>query len=259
LNSKVKVTPHHLVLNSTNALNIIKDYDVILDASDNVATRYLLNDSCVLLKKPLVSGSALRFEGQLTVYNYKGGPCYRCLFPCPPPPHCVTNCSEGGVVGVVPGVIGSLQALEAMKIITDIGDPMISKLLLFDGFSGTFRHIKLRERNPECSICGDDPTIKELIDYEQFCGSKPNDKERQKELLTENQRISCADYKALLDEGVPHLLLDVREPVEYDICHLPHSHNIPLSQLQKSKDILSLLNTPLPNDNKRGTGCIFVC
>uniref|UniRef100_A0A1X7SR26 Rhodanese domain-containing protein n=1 Tax=Amphimedon queenslandica TaxID=400682 RepID=A0A1X7SR26_AMPQE len=158
---------------------------------------------------------------------------------------------------LVPGVIGSLQALEAMKIITDIGDPMISKLLLFDGFSGTFRHIKLRERNPECSICGDDPTIKELIDYEQFCGSKPNDKERQKELLTENQRISCADYKALLDEGVPHLLLDVREPVEYDICHLPHSHNIPLSQLQKSKDILSLLNTPLSDDNKRGTGCII--
>jgi adenylyltransferase/sulfurtransferase len=250
LNSNVKVVTHCLLLNSSNALDIIRQYDVVLDATDNLPSRYLLNDSCVILKKPLVSGSALRFEGQLTVYNHDNGPCYRCLYPSPPPPHTVTNCSEGGVLGVVPGIIGSLQALETLKLITGIGDVLSGKLLLFDGLTASFRVVTLRSHDPNCSMCGDNPTIKELIDYEVFCNSTADDKENQVVLIGENDRISCQEYKAVLDQEAPHVLIDVREPVEYDICRLDNSHNIPLSRLQTQShtSINSLISDINPND-----------
>lgn len=231
LNSGVQVTPYHIQLDSQNALDIVNKYDIVLDATDNVATRYLLNDACVKTEKPLVSGSALQFEGQLTVYNYENGPCYRCLFPVPPPPETVTNCGDGGVLGAVPGVIGVLQALEAIKIILKIPGVLSQRLLLFDGSSGIFRNVRLRKRNPECHICGENPKITTLIDYEQFCGSRANDKGQKLQLLDARDRITPSEYQKFLTEGVPHILLDVRPPMEYEICHIDNAINIPLDTL----------------------------
>ncbi|XP_041350607.1 adenylyltransferase and sulfurtransferase MOCS3-like [Gigantopelta aegis] len=238
LNSSVVFVPYRLQLNSQNALQIIKHYDVVLDATDNVATRYLLNDACVLTKKPLVSGSALRFEGQLTVYNYQGGPCYRCLYPKPPPPETVTNCSDGGVLGVVPGIIGCLEALEAIKIVANIGTTYFQRLLLFDALDLSFRTIKLRPHQPTCLVCGDKPTITELIDYEQFCGARATDKDRSKNILTSDERISVKRYKEMLERNIPHLLIDVRTPVEMEICQLPHTAiNIPMDSVGKEESV----------------------
>ncbi len=238
LNSKVKCIPYHVALNSSNALDIIKEYDIMLDASDNVATRYLLNDACVLGGKPLVSGSALRFEGQLTVYNYEGGPCYRCLYPKPPPPETVTNCSDGGVLGAVPGVIGVLQAIEAIKIALKrpAPDTMSQRMLLFDALSATFRTIKLRPKQGNCVVCGDNPSITQLIDYEQFCGAKATDKTKQLKLLTDEDRITVQEYKNYMSEGKPHVLIDVRVPVQVRICQLPNSSNIPLDEFKLRLD-----------------------
>lgn len=233
LNSLVRCSTYQVLLVSSNAMDIMKDYDVIVDCSDNVATRYLLNDASVLLKKPLVSGSALRFEGQLTVYNHEGGPCYRCLFPTPPPPDTVTNCSDGGVVGAVPGLIGSMQALEALKIAAKIGTSYSQRMLVFDGFEGIFRTVKLRPRMPECVVCGDNPSINELIDYEQFCGASPDDKTWGLHILSAEQRITCTEYQRVLAEGKPHVLLDVREPVQFKICHLQHAVNVPFDELER--------------------------
>lgn len=177
LNSLVKVIPLRLHVDSSSITKLLEEnhYDVVVDGSDNVATRYLLNDACVLNKIPLVSGSALKTEGQLTVYGYKNGPCYRCLFPIPPPPETVTSCGDGGVLGVVPGTIGILQALEVIKII--IGQPVLSgRMLLFDASDTTFRNFRLRNRDVKCKICSEEPEIRKLIDYEQFCGSKSHDK-----------------------------------------------------------------------------------
>jgi adenylyltransferase/sulfurtransferase len=168
----------------------MKPYDIIVDATDNMATRYLLNDACVLLKKPLVSGSALRMEGQLTVYNHEGGPCYRCLFPKPPPPETVTNCSEGGVLGVVPGIIGCMQAMEVIKIAAKTGTTLTQKLLLYDAMAPRYQIVKLRPRNPACEVCGDHPTITQLIDYVQFCQSGPHDKTPTKNLLDAKDHIT---------------------------------------------------------------------
>ncbi|KAJ3290972.1 Molybdenum cofactor synthesis protein 3 [Borealophlyctis nickersoniae] len=168
-----------MILDSSNAMDIIRLYDIIVDATDNVATRYLLNDACVLANKTLVSGSALRMDGQLTVYNHQGGPCYRCIFPKPPPPETVTNCSDGGVLGVVPGIIGCMQALEVIKIASGIGTSYSQKMLVFDAVLGSFRTVKLRGRNVNCAVCGDAPTITELIDYVQFCGAAATDKVRE--------------------------------------------------------------------------------
>ncbi|XP_064392027.1 adenylyltransferase and sulfurtransferase MOCS3-like [Halichondria panicea] len=232
LNSSVQVSTHCCLLSRTNALDLLKSYDVILDCTDNVATRYLLNDACVLLQKPLVSGSALRFEGQLTVYGYKGGPCYRCLFPTPPPPHTVTNCSEGGVLGAVPGVIGTMQATEAIKIATQIGNPLSGRLLMYDALMCTFRTIKLRPQQPQCVVCGENPSIKELIDYELFCGSRADDKSCHVSILRDEERMSCKEYMGVVKSSRTHLLLDVREPVEFEICHLPKSLNYPLRSLE---------------------------
>jgi adenylyltransferase and sulfurtransferase len=221
-------------------MEILKHYDVIVDATDNVATRYLLNDACVLLKKPLVSGSALMFEGQLTVYNYNNGPCYRCIFPKPPPPETVMNCGDGGVIGAVTGTIGSLQAMEVLKIIHLNKDEVLSgQLLLYDGLSCSFRKIKLRGRKENCEVCGNAPSITELIDYEQFCGMKASDKDSGLKLLSEDERISVQNFRKLNQE---HMLIDVRSEAEFEICKLENSHNIPIKQLLSSKIDVDLMN-----------------
>ncbi|RUS72255.1 hypothetical protein EGW08_019978, partial [Elysia chlorotica] len=250
LNASVEYVPYHLQLCSENALDIIKQYDIVLDATDNVATRYLLNDACVLARKPLVSGSALRFEGQLTVYNCDGAPCYRCLFPQPPPPESVTNCSEGGVIGVVPGIIGSMQALEAIKIASGIGASYCQRMLLFDALDGTFRSVKLRPKSLACVVCGDNPSITQLVDYVQFCGADASDKVKN----------NIFEYQAMLSRGEPHVLLDVRTEVEMDICQLPHS-SINGVFMQHSQEELDHTKTSMKCDehDPKNTPAVVVC
>lgn len=228
LNSAIEVTAYTEQLNSNNALEIIRDYDIVLDATDNVATRYLLNDACVFASKPLVSGSALQFEGQLTVYNYRNGPCYRCLFPKPPPPETVMNCGDGGVIGAITGVIGALQALEAIKIVIGSGNCLSSRLLLFDGSSSTFRNVKLRGKSNSCEICVEPRKITTLIDYEQFCGMEASDKDLKLQILQENQRISVQSLNESRQKNDQHMLIDVRTANEYEICHLDRSENHPI-------------------------------
>lgn len=230
LNSTVNIIEHVLALNSQNALEIIKKYDIVVDATDNVATRYLINDACIMLKKPLVSGSALQFEGQLTVYGYENGPCYRCLFPIPPPPETVTNCGDGGVIGAVPGVIGTLQALEVVKIVLKMSGVLTGRLLLFDGTTTSFRTVRLRGKRNDCHICSDSPTITNLIDYEQFCQMRASDKDSRLELLSPEQRISAPDYHQLTEKRIQHLLVDVRSENEFEICKLDDSINIPIKE-----------------------------
>ncbi len=223
---------HEVLLSSSNALSIVTDYDVVLDCTDNVSTRYLLNDACVLAKKPLVSGSALRFEGQLTVYNYKNGPTYRCLYPSPPPPETVTNCSDGGVVGVVPGVIGVLQALEAIKVATGAGEVLSGRLLVFDGFSGNFRTVKLRSRRPQSD------ELTGLIDYTQFCGGAgAHDKEEPLKLITDaEERITVEELKQRIDDyDDGYVLVDVRSAPEMDICCIRGSVNVPFATIGSDK------------------------
>ncbi|XP_077587542.1 adenylyltransferase and sulfurtransferase MOCS3 [Stigmatopora nigra] len=242
LNSTVECIPYHLQLSPENALELIQQYDIVADCSDNVPTRYLVNDACVLSGKPLVSASALRLEGQLTVYNYNGGPCYRCLYPVPPPPEMVTNCSDGGVLGVVPGIMGCFQALEVLKIASGHGSSCGQQLVMFDAPSARFRSIKLRPKQLDCVVCGEKPSITQLVDYEAFCGSNATDKCRKLNLLPRDQRITVQDYKSVIDKAEPHLLLDVRPLVEVDICHLPNSLNIPLSCLEgRKKEDMQLL------------------
>lgn len=240
LNSDVEVITYHVLLNSTNALEILNDYDIVVDATDNVATRYLLNDACVLLKKPLVSGSALMFEGQLTVYNYNNGPCYRCIFPQPPPPETVMNCGDGGVIGAVTSVIGSLQAMEVLKIILQKRDEVLAGfLLLYDGLTCSFRRIKLRGKKENCDACGNSPSITQLIDYEQFCGMKASDKDSGLKLLSDDERITVQMLQKLSKN---HTLIDVRSEAEFEICKLENSHNIPIKQLLSGKIDLELMN-----------------
>lgn len=242
LNSTIECIPYHLQLSPENALQLIQQYDIVADCSDNVPTRYLVNDACVLSGKPLVSASALRMDGQLTVYNYRGGPCYRCLYPSPPPPETVTNCSDGGVLGVVPGIMGCLQALEVIKIASGQGSSCGQQLLIFDAQDARFRSIKLRPKQAGCAVCGEKPSVTQLVDYEAFCGSTATDKCQKLHLLSKDQRITVQDYKSILDNACPHLLLDVRPLVEVDICHLPFSLNIPLSSLEEMKsEYLQLL------------------
>nr|CAD7607011.1 unnamed protein product [Timema genevievae] len=240
LNSAIKIIPHHIQLSSENALDIIGKYSVVIDATDNLPTRYLLNDACVMLSRPLVSGSALQLEGQLTVYNYKKGPCYRCMFPTPPPPESVTNCGDGGVLGAVPGVIGVLQALEATKILLGVPGILSGRLLVFDAADSSFRSVYLRKRNELCCVCGDQPTITRLIDYEQFCRVKANDKEARVELLHATDRVSVTDYNMLRASRSPHVLVDVRTPTEFELCHIPGALNLPMKDLKKQDGILKL-------------------
>eukprot|EP01129_Flabellula_baltica_P000514 TRINITY_DN10504_c0_g1_i1.p1 TRINITY_DN10504_c0_g1~~TRINITY_DN10504_c0_g1_i1.p1 ORF type:complete len:466 (-),score=103.20 TRINITY_DN10504_c0_g1_i1:36-1400(-) len=258
-NSSIECIAYDVAFDSKNALDIIKDYDIVVDCSDNVATRYLINDACVLSEKPLVSGSAIRMEGQLTVYNYNEGPCYRCIFPTPPPPQTVGNCSDNGVLGVIPGILGSLQSLEVTKIITGNGNVLSQKLLMFDGYSSTFRVVKLRPRKPDCSVCGDNPTITELIDYEEFCGVPAHDRDNGvKDILEQQQHISCADYNKIRNTE-KHILLDVRDDLQYKMCKLENSVHMPLEKLRKAswEEIQEVINnadneTPIYTLCRRG-------
>lgn len=253
LNPAVECVAYARALSEAWALELVRAYDVVADCSDNVPTRYLVNDACVLAGRPLVSASALRFEGQLTVYHCDGGPCYRCVFPRPPPAETVTNCADGGVLGVVPGVLGCVQALEVLKIAAGLGPSYSGSLLLFDGLGGHFRRIRLRRRRPDCAVCGQQPTVTRLQDYEAFCGSSATDKCRVLKLLGPEERISVTDYKQLLDSGVPHVLLDVRPQVEVDICRLPHALHIPLNKLdRRDADSLKLLGDAL-REGKRNS------
>ncbi len=227
MNEGVKVVLHELALTSKNALDVLKDYDVILDGTDNFQTRYLVNDACVLLGKPNAYGSIFRFDGQASVFAVKGGPCYRCLYPEPPPPGLVPSCAEGGVLGVLPGVIGIIQATEAIKLILGAGQPLVGRLLLYDALQMRFRELKLR-RDPECPICGDHPTIHALIDYDQFCGVVPAHTQPTAGGVPE---VTVEELKAKLDRGEDVHVLDVREPNEYQICRIAGSTLIPLGEL----------------------------
>lgn len=248
LNSAIRVSVYHEQLSSRNALKIVQAYDVVLDATDNVATRYLLNDACVMAKKPLVSGSALKLEGQLTVYNYRGGPCYRCLFPEPPPPETVVNCSDGGVIGAITGAIGTLQALETIKIILGTCETLSGRLLLFDGSRTLFRNVKLRTKKATCEVCSESPKIKELIDYEQFCGTKASDKDFKLSLLPSNQRITVHELQKIQSDNQKHTLVDVRTENEFEICRLDHSENYPINIFANQNAKLERLIERAKND-----------
>jgi MoaD family protein len=228
INPYIEIDRHETALSSENALQILKDYDIVVDGTDNFPTRYLVNDACVLLGKPNVYGSIFRFEGQATVFAYPGGPCYRCLYPEPPPPGLVPSCAEGGVLGILPGTIGLIQATETVKLILGIGEPLVGRLLLYDALAMRFRELKLR-RNPECPMCGDHPTIRQLIDYQQFCGI-PN---QPHEPVASEGDIDPVEVKAKIDRGDPFVLIDVREPHEYQICKIPYAKLIPLGDLPK--------------------------
>lgn len=231
-NSQVRAIAYQCHFTSANALEIIKPYDLVLDCTDNVTSRYLINDACVLTGKPLVSGSALRMEGQVTVYHLnKESPCYRCLFKEPPPKAAQGTCSNEGVLGVVPGLIGCIQALEAVKILCGTGEVLDARMIMLDAMSTSFRTFKLRPRDKNCAICGDNPTVHALVDYELFCGAGANDKPTPLALLQPEQHISTKDYAAQVHKKVPHVLLDVRPSLQYDICALPESLNIPLAEL----------------------------
>eukprot|EP00002_Diphylleia_rotans_P029102 TRINITY_DN5903_c0_g1_i4.p1 TRINITY_DN5903_c0_g1~~TRINITY_DN5903_c0_g1_i4.p1 ORF type:complete len:392 (-),score=75.35 TRINITY_DN5903_c0_g1_i4:592-1767(-) len=225
LNPSIEIIPYNKRFTSEVALDLVSKYDIVIDATDNVPTRYLINDSCMMLGKPLVSGSALRMEGQVTIYGL-GGPCYRCIFPKPPPPEAVTNCSDGGVLGVVPGIIGCIQALEAIKIAT--GGPSLSqKMLVFDGSTTRFRTIQLRGRNPQCIACGEqEHRMKSLIDYQEYCQAPLHDQGNSISVLGTQERITCTVYKSIIEAQKPHVLIDVRPELEYQICHLDNSMNI---------------------------------
>ncbi len=249
LNPNVRVDVYEEPLNSENALRIVEPYDVIVDGTDNFPTRYLVNDACVLLGKPNVYGSIFRFEGQASVFNHEGGPCYRCLYEEPPPPGLVPSCAEGGVLGILPGIIGVIQATEIVKIILGVGETLSGRLMLYDALGMNFRQLKLR-KNPDCVICGDNPTVTELIDYEQFCGvptiaegARPTD------VVTESEgfaRLSVQDIKAKLDGGWTPFVLDVRKPHEADIVKfdfadvlIPHEDvGANLDRIPKDREIL---------------------
>jgi len=218
LNPALNIVKHDTMLSSANAMDILKDYDIVADGTDNFPTRYLVNDACVLLNKPNAYGSIFRFEGQASVFATKDGPCYRCLYPEPPPPGLVPSCAEGGVLGILPGLVGVIQATEVIKLILGKGNPLIGRLLLVDALGMRFRELKLR-KNPECPVCGENPTVKELIDYEHFCGIVPESKE-EKAVKNGIPQLSVKDLKQRIDAGEDVFILDVREPYEYQIAQI---------------------------------------
>jgi len=229
LNPDIQIDNFETRLTSENALDILKDYDIVVDGTDNFPTRYLVNDACVILGKPNVYGSIFRFEGQITIFGYPGGPCYRCLYPEPPPPGLVPSCAEGGVLGVLPGIVGAIQAAETLKLIIGKGEPLVGRLLLFDALAMRFRELKLR-KNPECPVCGGHPTITKLIDYEEFCGIRGEESASPAQAVV--PEISPRELKARLDRGDDLFILDVREPHEFQICNLG-GHLIPLGELSR--------------------------
>jgi adenylyltransferase/sulfurtransferase len=250
INPEIEVVAHEGLLTSENALEICEDYDVVADGTDNFPTRYLVNDACVLLGKPNVYASIFRFEGRASVFYAEKGPCYRCLHPEPPPPGMVPSCAEGGVLGILPGIMGSIQAAEVIKLILGIGEPLIGRLLLFDALEMSMNEMRL-ERDPNCPICGENPTIHELIDYEQFCGIPVGSEGSQIEALGAEWEITPMELQFRLESNSSDpLILDVRDPHEWDICHLPKAHLIPESdlpermhELDSSNDIIVYCRT----------------
>ncbi|MCX6545422.1 MAG: molybdopterin-synthase adenylyltransferase MoeB [Acidobacteria bacterium] len=224
INPNVEVRRHEGALASANALDVVRDYDVVVDGTDNFPTRYLVNDACVLLGKPNAYGAIFRFEGQASVFAAKDGPCYRCLYPEPPPPGLVPSCAEAGVLGVLPGLIGTIQATEAIKLLVGIGEPLVGRLLVYDALRLRFQELRL-QKDPDCPVCGTHPTIRELVDYNAFCGMTPA---RAGDVDFD---ISPADLKARMDRGEALFLLDVREPQEYQVARLPGGVLIPPGEL----------------------------
>jgi molybdopterin/thiamine biosynthesis adenylyltransferase/rhodanese-related sulfurtransferase len=227
MNPFLNIKKFNTHLSSDNALELFKDFDIIADGTDNFPTRYLVNDACVISGKPNVYASIFRFEGQASVFGMPGGPCYRCLYPEPPPPGLVPSCAEGGVLGILPGLLGVIQATEVIKLILGSGDPLVGRLLLVDALGMKFRELKLR-KNPGCPVCGENPTIKKLIDYQEFCGIRGE--EAQAEVTTSEMQVE--ELKQRLDRGDDLFILDVREPHEYQICNIG-GHLIPLGDLPK--------------------------
>ena len=245
INPLVQVNLHTERLDSTNAMQIFADYDLIVDGTDNFATRYLVNDACVLLDKPYVWGSIYRFDGQASVFWAEHGPCYRCLYPEPPPPGMVPSCAEGGVLGVLCASIGSIQVTEAIKVLTGTGDPLVGRLMIYDALEMTYRAVKVR-KDPECPLCGKNPTITELIDYEAFCGTVSEEAQE----AAAGSTITAAELKAMQDGGEPFLLVDVREPAEWEIVRIPGAVLIPkgdlpakLAELPQDKPIVAYCKT----------------
>jgi molybdopterin/thiamine biosynthesis adenylyltransferase/rhodanese-related sulfurtransferase len=242
LNPALKVVKHETMLSSANALDILKDYDIVADGTDNFPTRYLVNDACVLLGKPNVYGSIFRFEGQASVFATEAGPCYRCLYPEPPPPGLVPSCAEGGVLGVLPGLLGVIQATEVLKLILGQGEPLIGRLLLVDSLAMRFRELKLR-KNPDCPVCGPNPTVTRLIDYQQFCGIQPETKE-EKAVKNGIPQITVKELKRRMDAGEEVFVLDVREPHEYKIANIGGTlipqNDVPqrLAEIDRNREIV---------------------
>ena len=248
MNPNVEVEVYKTAIKSHNALEISKDYDIIIDGTDNFPTRYLVNDLCVITGKTNVFGSIFRFDGQVTVFSAKdGGPCYRCLYPDPPPAGMVPNCAEGGVLGILPGVVGVMQATEAIKVITGIGDSLIGRLLIFDALDMKYRELKIR-KDSSCPVCSEkQPTVTELIDYEAFCGVPVGDQEEETKDIVDLE-ITAKDLKSDLEKGKNYYLLDVRNPNEYEICLIDGSNKIPLG------DLVNHLNE-VPQDQEVITIC----
>ena len=226
INPEITVVTHDAALSSANALDLLSEYDIVVDGTDNFPTRYLVNDACVILGKPNVYGSIFRFEGQASVFATKDGPCYRCLYPEPPPPGLVPSCAEGGVLGILPGVIGTIQATEAVKLIIGAGEPLINRFMIYDALRMRFRELRL-QKDPECPVCGETPSVTELIDYEQFCGITPAVAAE----TADGDDATVETLKARLDATDGVFLLDVREPQEFEICRIPGSTLIPLGDL----------------------------
>ncbi|XP_073122108.1 adenylyltransferase and sulfurtransferase MOCS3-like [Henckelia pumila] len=255
INSTVQIVEHQEALRTSNALEIISKYDVVVDATDNVPSRYMINDCCVVLGKPLVSGAALGLEGQLTVYNYNGGPCYRCLFPTPPPTTACQRCADSGVLGVVPGFIGCLQALEAIKVSGAVGEPLSGRMLLFDALSSRIRVVKIRGRSLQCEACGEAATLTSEqfreFDYEKFTQSSLSTTPLKLNLLPADARITSKEYNNRILKGEAHVLLDVRPSHHYKIISLPKSLNIPLANLEgRLPEISTALRNEEDNDEK---------
>ena len=242
LNPSINVVKHETMLTSANALEILKDYDIVADGTDNFPTRYLVNDACVILGKPNVYGSIFRFEGQCSVFATEQGPCYRCLYPEPPPPGLVPSCAEGGVLGILPGLVGVMQATEVIKLILGKGESLIGRLLLVDALNMRFRELKLR-KNPECPVCGQNPTIRELIDYQQFCGIIPESRQ-DPSMKNGIPQISVQELKRRIDAGEDVQLIDVREPYEFQIAQiggkLIPQNDVPqrLGEIDSSREVI---------------------
>lgn len=239
INPEVQVSTFNTRLSRENIMGLVKDYDIVIDGTDNFPTRYLVNDACVFQKKPNIYGSIFRFEGQATVFKPFEGPCYRCLYPEPPPPGMVPSCAEGGVLGVLPGIIGLIQATEAIKLIIRKGESLVGRLLIYDALKMSFREVKLR-RDPSCPVCGEDPTIQSLIDYEQFCGITRGGEAKAEQ---SEYDLGPKEVKRFLEERKDAILLDVRESHEYDIVHIEGSKLIPLSELHLRANELDTADT----------------